>query len=104
MNELEITILLNTINKSRNLRRLSYQSLSFRQVVDLTEQAVNAGLLHYEDTKISLTKAGLKYLKKHSNLLQKGDKEDWIKPDFKNKVEPFPKNDVFLPDRNELSF
>lgn len=104
MNELETTILLNTINKSRNLRRLSYQNLTFKQVVDLTERAVKNGLLHYEDSKITLTKKGQTFLKKHYGLLQAVSKNEWIKPDFKNKVEPFPKNDVFLPDRNEFSF
>lgn len=41
-----------------------------------------------------------------TNLINKKNrkKEDWIKPDFKNKIVKVDKDFIFLPSKNELSF
>jgi len=36
--------------------------------------------------------------------LKKNNKEEWIKPDFKNKIVKIDKDFIFLPNKNELSF
>ena len=92
------------IKNKGNIQRLRRQNLSFRQVVDLTEQAVEAGFVTYIENKILLTGSGEAFLEAHITLTKKTNKAEWIEPDYKNKINPFPKNEVFLPDRNELSF
>jgi hypothetical protein len=104
MNEMDLTLLLNIVKNKGNIQRLRRQNLSFRQVVDLTEQAVKAGFVTYIGNKISLTAMGESFLASNITLMKKTNKEEWIEPDYKNKIKPFPKNEVFLPDRNELSF
>lgn len=101
---MDLTLLLNIVKNKGNIQRLRRQNLSFRQVVDLTEQAVEAGFVAYVDSKISLTDIGQAFLESNITLMKKTNKEEWIEPDYKNKVKPFAKNEVFLPDRNELSF
>lgn len=104
INEKDLVLLLNIVKNNGNIRRLSRENLSFRQIIDLTEKAAEAGFVKYEDNKITLTKSGDEFLETKIALIKKTDKNEWIEPDYKNKIKPFPKNDVFLPDRGEFSF
>ena len=83
---------------------LSRQQLSFRQIAELTEQAVIDGYIGYTDNKIILTDLGESFLASHLDTTKKRNKAEWIELDFKNKIKPFPKNEVFLPNRSEFSF
>lgn len=40
----------------------------------------------------------------NNQSVQKRSKDDWIKPDFKNKIVKIDKDFIFLPNKNELSF
>jgi hypothetical protein len=104
MNDYTITLLLNLVNKKGNILRLRREHLSFKQIVELTDDAVARGLIAYSDKKIGLTEKGVTMLAENEHLIKKMNKAEWIELDIKNKTKPFPKNEVFLPSRNELSF
>jgi len=40
----------------------------------------------------------------HVSKSKKNNKDEWIKPDFKNKIVKIDKDFIFLPNKNELSF
>ncbi|HVS92170.1 MAG TPA: hypothetical protein VHE59_09075 [Mucilaginibacter sp.] len=104
MNEINLTLLLNVVKKKGNILLLRRQQLSFRQIVELTEQAVANGFVTYLENKITLTSQGEEFLALNLDAIKKRKKSEWIEPDIKNKIKPFPKNEVFLPDRSEFSF
>lgn len=104
MNEINLTLLLNIIKNRRNIHQLRRQGLSFRQIAELIENALNDGFIVYLDKKIVLSERGETFLSKNLNTIKKTNKAEWIELDLKNKIKPFPKNEIFLPDRNELSF
>ncbi|WP_183562521.1 hypothetical protein [Mucilaginibacter sp. SP1R1] len=104
MNELNLTLLLNIIKNKGNVLRLKREKLSFRQIAEFTEQAVVDGFITYSDNKIILTELGEEFLELHLPATKKKNKAEWIEPDIKNKIKPYPKNEVFLPNRSEFSF
>jgi hypothetical protein len=104
MNEINLTLLLNVVKNKGNILRLRRQQLSFRQIVELTEEAVSEGLLAYIANKVILTEEGEEFLSLNLDSTKKRNKSEWIDLDLKNKIKPFPKNEVFLPDRTEFSF
>ncbi len=104
MNNINLTLLLNIVKNKKNILLLRRQHLSFKQIVDITEFATTKGFVHYVSNQITLTELGENFLKENIDLIKKRNKNEWIELDFKNKVTPFSKNEVFLPHRSEFSF
>lgn len=104
MNEINLALLLNIVKNKKNILLLRRQRLSFRQIVELTDFAATGGFVTYVNNQITLTELGETFLEKNISATKKRNKNEWIEIDFKNKVEPFPKNEIFLPNRSEFSF
>jgi hypothetical protein len=104
MNETNLIQLLNIVKNKGNILLLRRHQLSFRQIVELTELAVAEGFVAYLDNQITLTEIGDEFLDLKIDTIKRRNKAEWIELDFKNKIRPFPKNEVFLPNRSEFSF
>jgi hypothetical protein len=104
MNKKQYVSLLNIIETNGNVNKLRRQKLSFKQIAQLIDDAISWEYLSVKDDRISLTTIGKEFLKENESLLKIKNKKDWIEPDFKSRITPIDKNDVFLPNQNELSF
>ncbi len=104
MNDYILTLLLNIINKKGNILLLRREHLSFAQIVELTDTGVKQGLIEYVNKTVRLTEKGAIILKENEHLIKRMNKAEWIELDIKNKTKPFPKNDIFLPSRDEFYF
>jgi hypothetical protein len=104
MNETNLTLLLKIVKNKGNILRLRRQQLSFRQIVELTELAVAGNFITYVNNQTVLTEKGDEFLYLNIDSIKQRNKEEWIELDLKNKIKPFPKNEVYLPSRSEFSF
>ncbi len=110
----------NQINKTTELFYQYKTSKSLKALMDsefLTEDSsmlqftsYKTAILYSENVDVVLKNLSSTYFSLDDlNILfssrkQVLKKEDWIKPDIKNKVAKIGRNDVFLPNQNELSF
>jgi hypothetical protein len=97
-------LLLHIIKEDTNVRQLMRYGLTYREIAELIEQNITLGNLNGENDTISLTKRGEDYLSANRNLIKERDKAKWIDLDFKHKITKIDKDDVFLPNKNKLSF
>ena len=97
-------LLLNVIFKNSSVMNLTRQGLSFIQIAESTNSAINSELVTYIEERIVLTDKGFTLLKQLELKYKKINKDEWIEKDFKNKISKLDKNIIFLPKQNELTF
>lgn len=104
MKEKELYILLTVIQKNGDVKRLIREGLSYKDVAEMTNKAISDGLIIYNNDLISLSEKGIETLIIFDKKLKITDKSKWIVPENKSKTSILDKNDVFLPNQNDLSF
>lgn len=104
MKNKNLITLLHIINSRGNIKRLTRQGLSFKDITELIELAVSDDLLIYDKEKISLTEKGNITLKNGQEFIKKTNKEVWIEKDKKNQIARMEKNTIFVPRQDELTF
>jgi hypothetical protein len=105
MNDKHLYFLLDTIQKNGDARRLMSEGLTYKDIAELTQTALRNGLLKIGvDKKLSLTTTGIQKYGADDRRFKKTDKNLWIRPQTQSKTSKIDKNDIFLPDKNELSF
>ncbi|MBI3133976.1 MAG: hypothetical protein HYZ14_04800 [Bacteroidetes bacterium] len=104
MKEKKLTLLLDIIQHNGNINRLTREGVSFKEVTDLTNEAVEKGYLAYEHEKITLTSQGIAYLAKTVDKIKRTDKAGWIAKDDKSQTAKLDKNAIFVPRQDELTF
>jgi predicted methyltransferase len=97
-------LLLHLIKSNGDIKQLIREGLSYKDVSGLLEVLVNEELIIYDDTKIKLTKAGLKYFEKGQATIKKQNKDLWIEAETKSKIPKLEKDFIFLPNQNEIHF
>lgn len=97
-------LLLSIIKNSGNIRRLTRENISFKEISDLTSKLVNEELIQYVERKIVLTKKGKQVLAQNIDQLKDTNKELWIKPENKSRIKKHERNFIYLPLQTELDF
>lgn len=104
-NNRELYQLLQIINNNGNIKRLTRKNITFLEIVDNIKELTIKGILFYNDSKLSLSKEGIKILEELSSKYKNTDKDKWIEKEIKSKLETkIDKNFVYLPNQHELFF
>ncbi len=103
MKEYNLFLLLNIIRKGKSLTQLLEQGLTFKQIAELTQWAIQEKLITKGSENIELTKIGEETLIKLESYFKKTDKEKWIKEETKSRIEKLDKNFIYLPDPENLN-
>lgn len=104
-NNNELYQLLHIIYHNGNIRRVVRKDITFIQVIDNIKDLTLKGILHYEDSKLSLTDEGLKIFNELAIKYKNTDKDKWIEIEKKSKLKHKIEIDfVYLPDQNKLYF
>lgn len=104
MNDKHLYRLLEIVMKKSDVRQLILEGLNYKQIGELTSLALRDGFLIYEKKELILSDKGLYKIEKDENLYKKTDKSEWIMPEIKSRIKRIDKNDIFLPNQDELSF
>lgn len=104
MKEKELYILLTVIKNNGDVKRLIREGLSYKDVAEMTNKAISDGLIVYDNDLISLSEKGRETYLMLDKKLKIIDKSKWIEPENKSRTSILDKNDVFLPNQNDLSF
>ena len=91
------------LNKE-NINKLIREGVRFREIPEITNQAIEKGFIIYEEDKIILSAKGQEYLSQNEKKIKENNKDKWIDPAFKSRVAKIGKDDIFLPSQDELSF
>ena len=96
-NDLKELIELEFLQADSSMLQFSNSNKAILYTDDVDELIKKLAHFYFPLDKISV------YEKLYSSY-QKKNKEDWIKPDLKNKIVKIDKDFIFLPNKNELSF
>lgn len=96
--------LLEVVRNNSDVRQLIIEGLNYKTIGDLTTAALEGEYLLYENGQIKITEKGLDKINQDAKKFKRINKDEWIKPDFKNQIRKIDKNDIFLPNKDELSF
>jgi hypothetical protein len=103
--QLEVKLLLLKIVKYNGdvtpLVKLGYE---YAQVMDFLNELLNEKLLIKEGYQLNITSAGLSTIEDLNKEFKRKDASNWIEPDLASRISKIDKNEIFLPDPNELSF
>ncbi len=104
MEENQLYLLLDVINRNGSVKKLTRQGISFDKIAEMTSSAISSGVLSYADEKIKLTYKGQKILNQLEINYRKTNKEEWIEKDVNSQIPKLDKNSIFLPRQSELTF
>ncbi|RYE57543.1 MAG: hypothetical protein EOP48_05580 [Sphingobacteriales bacterium] len=98
-----ILSLLRVVNDNKGISSLLYHDLSYKEIGDLTQVAVDRKLITRIGRQITLTEQGKELLSTFRSNLKTKNKKEWIKPEESSQIEKLPDNFIFLPNPNDLS-
>mgnify|MGYP003582535520 CR=1 FL=1 len=96
--------LLKIVKFNGNLTPLVKMGYEYSQIIQLLDELIADGLLTKANNKVMATETGLLEIDNLNKQLSRRDSSLWIEPDTASRITKINKNDVFLPDQDELSF
>jgi len=103
MNQNSIYLLLRIVKNNRNVNALLREKLTFKQIGDLTQNALDSNLIEKKDNEIVLTPLGEGVFKRLSQQFKKTNKAEWISGENKSIIEQLDINYLYLPDQRNLN-
>jgi hypothetical protein len=104
MEEKELYLLLNVIKNNGDIKRLVREGINYKEIAELTNEAISRKLVTYIDNQILLSDLGNSRFEEIKNNYKKTNKDEWIEKDKKNQIPGIEKNTIFVPRQNELTF
>jgi hypothetical protein len=104
MEQKELYLLLNVIRQNGDIKRLVREGISYKQIAELTNEAIIQKLVTYKEDKIELSDLGNAQFEQIKNFYKRTNKNEWIEIDKKNEIVKWDKNKIFIPRQNELTF
>lgn len=95
-------LLLKIIHFNGNVEPLNEMGYEFSQIVNFIENEISLNNAAYEKGKLKLTEDGLNVLESLNNKKKMYGSSKWIEPEIQSKISPLDKNDIFLPNQNDL--
>jgi len=97
-------LLLKLVKFNGNISPLIKMGYQYTQVIDFFNILAEEGKLEKHENKLKITESGIQEINDLSKKLNRSNSGVWIEPAIESKIPQFDKNDIFLPDQNELSF
>jgi hypothetical protein len=97
-------LLLKIIDKNGNIEPLSELGYEYSQIVVFIKQEIEEKNAEHRNGKLLLTEKGKELLVELEKSRNKIGSNSWIEPENQSKTSILDKNDVFLPNQNDLSF
>ena len=104
MNEKKLYLALLKVNNNTSISELLYEGMNYSEITDLLKYIRNEGYITESNDSLLLSEKGNQIFSDLSNTYKKTVKKDWIRQDEKNIIKKMRKNDIFVPDSNELTF
>ena len=104
MKEKEFYILLTIVKSNGDVKKLTREGVSYKSIAEMTNKAILDNLIIYENYSISLTDKRNEILLELGKRLKIIDKSNWIEPENESKIQKLDKNEVYLPNQNDLFF
>lgn len=96
--------ILEIVYTNSDVRKLVSQGLNYEQISLYTGVAIEEGFLEFHNKILRLTEKGQQRLESDAPQFRSKNKRDWILPEEKSRSRRIDKNDIFVPNQNELSF
>lgn len=96
--------LLKILDNNGNIEPLSELGYEYSQIVGFIKQEINEKNSEYKNGELILTEKGKDLLLKLEKEKKKKGSNAWIEPEIQSKTSILDKNDVFLPNQNDLWF
>ena len=104
MDDNKLYLLLDVIFRNSSAKKLTRQGITFSEIAEQTNKAIEAKLVVYSKERIMWTDNGIELLKQLETKFKKINKNEWIEKDLKSIIPKLDKNSLFLPRQNELTF
>lgn len=96
-------LLLRIVKNDKNVNALLRENLTFKQIGDLTQKALDLKVIEQKGNEVILTTLGEGFFKKLSQQYKKINKIEWIEKETKSMIEPIDINFLYLPDQQDLN-
>jgi pyridoxal/pyridoxine/pyridoxamine kinase len=96
-------LLLRIVKNDRNVNALLREKLTYRQIGDLIQGALQSRLIEKKNDAVFLTSAGEEVFEKLTQQFKKIKKEDWIGKEDESKIEQIDVNFLYLPNQLNLN-
>jgi hypothetical protein len=96
-------LLLRIVKNDRNVNALLREKLTFKQIGDLTQKALDLKIIEKKGDEVILTTLGEGVFKKLSQQYKKINKSEWIEKEIKSAIEPLDINFLYLPEQQNLN-
>lgn len=97
-------LLLRSIDKNSNIKQLTREGLDFPKIADLLSNAIKEGYLLHKEDEVLLSEKGIAELKNLERHYKKINKNEWIELEKSSKISKIEKNDIYLPNQDDLWF
>lgn len=97
-----LQILLSNVINNGNMNSLIDLGLSFKEIGELTDYAIEVGFIDVRENDIALSDKGSKKLIELRIDRKNIPKKDWISLEEKSKIRKITKDFIFLPRQDEL--
>jgi hypothetical protein len=98
------SFLLKIINKNGNIEPLKELGYEYSQIVTFIKNEISDRNAEYKNGELKLTPKGIEILKNLENKTNKKGSSKWIEPELQSRISKLDKNDVFLPNKDDLWF
>ena len=95
-------LLLKIIKGNGDISILFKEGYEYSQILDFIKELIKDGYLIKHGNKLVLTNNGILEIEKLNKELKRTKINKWIEPEHRSKISQIDKNDIFLPNQNEL--
>lgn len=92
------------MSNNGSIRELIREGYSYSQIAIMTSELIEDDYVIEINDQLTLTDKGEKWLSKEFKENKVKGPETWITPEEKSRIKKLEKNEVYLPNRNELHF
>jgi hypothetical protein len=97
-------LLLKILDKNGNIEPLSEIGYEYSQIVSFIKYEINDENAEYKNGELKLTQKGRELLLFLEKNKKKKGSNAWIEPEIQSKTSILEKDDVYLPNQNDLWF
>ena len=98
----QLLLYLNIIQTKGNILKLIHNGIRFKDIPNLTAEAIELSYLEYKDDKLVLSDAGKKILETENHLLKDRNHETWIEKEKSSMIPKIEEGFIFLPNQHNL--
>jgi len=104
MKKLTKVLLLKIIKGKGDISLLAKEGYEYSQILEFIKDLIKDGYFVKHGKELLITNKGLEEINALNKELDRKNIEKWIEPEQRSKISQIDKNDIFLPNQNELFF